>query len=635
MKNKIKINMVIKLVLLLCLISFPLASSQIIGGEVFTNNTKGINPYWQNVFVYAIEDVNDYVKVMVSPSDNKYMFSNVEPGTDHKLFDDGAVVRAEILDFENGFMAGPTEMILTGENYDIFPKMEFREVVQIKQPNKKLVISKNNSFNIKADIHTGCDFFIKEKNSLNLLCNNCGEYNNSLEGEFGFNAINFIANCHTKKRIKGGSREMIFPEDSNRTATYEKTLIINPTNNNEILINFYGTKSKGIFPITDFIPDEYEVFNVSNNGKVFKEDGYYAIEWKNAYRSPFNYSYYIRPKDKLKNCEIGYGTKDLGYKTWKKGEVVDLKINDFYSECNFSNQVSFQMIEFVNFDSNLHSIIKKNKALEISLNGNLSHNVFNIKFKEYIPKNFEVFNISNGGKLESSTSTHNVIVWNFSGDNFNFNFTIIPQATGDFIFVSELGDSVLEEKSVQVSNFFRRRKRKKHEENLTEIIYKYTPKEFSKVTETFPIIKEDGDVRVAFYSKLFKEKAAFDLFKFTYNGNSDRTLDYIKSYSVETNMGEEEKGNMKFEYKINKSFLKENNYKDIKFKGKKKGNFFTITGGVISSDESTITYGFESPEALSEFFIFAEKSKLNFREELQMFFDKARFYILRINSSYK
>ena len=119
--------------------------------------------------------------------------------------------------------------------------------------------------------------------------------------------------------------------------------------------------------------------------------------------------------------------------------------------------------------------------------------------------------------------------------------------------------------------------------------HKYEPKNFSKVTPKYPIIKKIDGLTLALYSNYPNEKAAFDLFKFTYNGYYDRTLDYIKSFSVETTLNSSEKGNMKFEYKVNKTFLEDNNYKDIKLKTRKNKKFFTITGGVISSDESTVS----------------------------------------------
>ena len=48
------------------------------------------------------------------------------------------------------------------------------------------------------------------------------------------------------------------------------------------VINFYGEKSEGEFPVTDFIPDEFEIFNISDGGVAYDEDGYYAIEWDNV-----------------------------------------------------------------------------------------------------------------------------------------------------------------------------------------------------------------------------------------------------------------------------------------------------------------------------------------------------------------
>lgn len=328
--------------------------------------------------------------------------------------------------------------------------------------------------------------------------------------------------------------------------------------------------------------------------------------------------------ESLDNFQVNFGRNDFS----------------FYAICNseeYNLDSTFFIVEDIFFKKDLDSKIKNQKIKTVSIQGELSSNVSNLEFKEYVPIEFEISSVSSFGKIEPSTSTHNMIIWNFSGKTFNFEYSILPSITGDFSFISELENNLLGKKSVKVCNFVPPISSGGGNGNggysSWGHSHKYTPKNFSKVTEIFPLIKEDEDITVAFYSKVFKERASFDLFKFIYEGTFDRTLDYIKSYAIETNMNSSEKGKMKFEYEINETELEGNNHKDIEVYGRKNGRFFSITGGVISSENGMIKYGFESPEALTEFFIFAKKSKLNIREKLQITIDKIWFYILDMRNS--
>jgi len=99
-----------KLILIVLATSLLLpVSAQIIGGEIFFEGN--INPNWQNVFVYNVDNVNDYVEVLVSPDRFRYSFLNSRVGGG-EIFSTGSTLRAEILNFENGFAAGPVNMIL-------------------------------------------------------------------------------------------------------------------------------------------------------------------------------------------------------------------------------------------------------------------------------------------------------------------------------------------------------------------------------------------------------------------------------------------------------------------------------------------------------------------------------------------
>jgi len=116
------------------------------------------------------------------------------------------------------------------------------------------------------------------------------------------------------------------------------------------------------------------------------------------------------------------------------------------------------------------------------------------------------------------------------------------------------------------------------------------------------------------------------LLDFLYEGRIDRRFDYLKSYLVQTTLNSSEKGRVIIEYKTNKTFLEENDYKEIGFFERYKDKFLRITGAVISSSGNTVQYRLESEQAPSEIFIFAEKNSITFLDRFLNFLDKLKFW---------
>ncbi|MEJ2268109.1 MAG: hypothetical protein P8X70_03470, partial [Nanoarchaeota archaeon] len=182
--KKEKTNWKMKLILVFgILLFFNFVSAQVIGGEILIGSD--VNPNWQNVFVYNVNDVNDYFESFVSPTDYRYSFENSE------VFEKDDLIRAEILDFENGFMAGPVDMNLSFDNdryyscedCDIFSPMEFREVVQVSEPSKKLIISEGREFDISFNLYDDCDLYFDETK----LCEAGCDFHDLFKGKIGLN----------------------------------------------------------------------------------------------------------------------------------------------------------------------------------------------------------------------------------------------------------------------------------------------------------------------------------------------------------------------------------------------------------------------------------------------------------------
>ncbi|HKL23429.1 MAG TPA: hypothetical protein VJ895_01625, partial [Candidatus Nanoarchaeia archaeon] len=427
---------------------FNFVGAQTIGGEVYFS--EYMVPNWQNVFVYDVNDVNDYFEVEVSPEDFKYSFGN------SGLFGKNAFISAEILDFENGLMAGPVEMNLSWDNskqysendYDIFSPMEFRKVVQVKEPLKELIISEEGEFDVGLNVYDDCDLYLQDE----LLCERGCDYSEIFEKGFGLNELNFIIDCGVGKRFKGGSRDL-FESRDDLWVNFEKEIYFFSEDFFHVI--YSGEKHSNISILTDFIPSEFEVINVSGGGKVFEEDGYYAIEWKNVSSDFFEFSYYIKLKNKLKNCEVGLNSGEVLKDRFSEefnlfNQSLNLKENNFYFDCVFSEDIGFYLIEKVNFEKEMDNKIKIGEKKKVELSGNLSENVSGVEFREYVPVEFDISSISNGGVVEISNSDYNVIVWSVEGKEFYFDYTISPNTLGDFYLMSEFGGNLLEENSLNV-----------------------------------------------------------------------------------------------------------------------------------------------------------------------------------------
>jgi hypothetical protein len=565
---------------------------------------------------------------MVSPEGHRYSFENSR--VEGIVFDDGAFVRAEILDFENGFMAGPVEMNLSwdNDNYysctdcDIFPRMEFREVVQVKEPLKDLIISSEREFNIGLNVYDDCDLkYFDEENELNLLCEGGCDYleKSSQLGidDFGRDEINFVVDCGIGKRYKEGSREIYESRDDLRV-DFEKNL--NYLSENTLQVEYFGSKHPNVSIITDFIPKEFEVFDVSNGGKVFEEDGYYAIEWKNISSDIFDFNYYIEPKEKLKNCEVGLDSGEVLLEKFSVEfneirEEINLKNKKFYFDCIFSEDIDFYLVESVDFEKGMDTRVKVGEESKVELFGQISENVSGVEFREYIPVEFEFNSISDGGVVEVSNSDYNVIVWKVEGNEFEFSYDLMSPIKGNYEIISELGGNILEESFLEIYKFVPSPGKGR---NRGRGRYKYEPEVVSKVSENLPLIDNFENITVALYSKNYSE-GGLDIFELSSFPNFyNRSLIPLTGYLVETNLGDNF-GKFAFEYEFNGDNLDKKEVENLEFKGKNgRGKWVSLTGNVVKSGEDK--YIFESKDFFREIVIFGVKEKLNLWDRVVQWF---------------
>lgn len=620
-------RMKVVMILLVAILMVGIVSAQIIGGEIIADGN--VNPSWQNVFVYDVADVNDYVEVLVSPDGYRYSFVNSRVGVG-VIFGSDAVIRAEVLDFENGFMSGPVDMDLSGVNdkyyscddCDIFSKMEFREVVQVREPSRELYVSGDGSFDVEVNVYDDCDFYYEEEMLCESGCDLVVSSEELVVSSFGRQELEFVTDCHTGKRFKGGSRGLFLGDDM-KNVDFEKRMRM--VDDSEFVVNFYGSKTEGDFPVTDFIPDEFEVFNVSDGGVAYDEDGYYAIEWRAVEQSAveqvsFNFSYYIKPKPKLSSCDFGAGGWRLeagGLMDW---QVVDLKVDDFYFECNFTNDISLYVVESVDFSREMGKKIKNKEGISVHLEGSVncgqsdswsvgvSECQVAVEFREFVPIEFDVGGVSDGGRVEVSSSNYNVIVWDVNGSSFDFSYNVMPRVVGDFSFMSEFGGTRMDEENISVYNFVPPIRRSRGGSGG----YVFKPRNFSKVDSGHALIDKEGNMTVALFSNNFTSRGALELFgvKFS-NRIYNRSLRFFDAYSVESNLGDNV-GGFVFEYKVDWKVLRDKKYRSLEFYGvDKKGSRNRLTGMSVVDEGGLLTYRFDSNEFFRSISVYGVKEGLS------------------------
>jgi len=308
-----------------------------------------------------------------------------------------------------------------------------------------------------------------------------------------------------------------------------------------------------------------------------------------------------------------------------------------YATCNsqeFQTNHTFFIIKNITLKKEYTGFkIRKNKIRiksegygTVNLQGKLSSPVSNIELKEYVPIGFEILTTSNNATIQTANSLYNVITWKISDDNFNLTYLIkapeVSLGMHEYKFTTQIDQTTLQEETVYTYK-------------LIPIILSsspssrgYTPaqEKLSKVSLTEPLILENEEegLTTALYSTTPKEEAILELYEFNYTGRYNRSLKYIKSYKIKTNLNSTERGIIKFKYEITRSELEEKGYKSIQFFTQDNG-FRKIQIERTESD-NVIKYNLESDEPIKEIFIFAEKIKPTFMDKILIFLNRIGLY---------
>ncbi len=179
----------------------PQISANFACGKV--NGSNEVSSSWFNVRVYYLESPEKYTTCKVSPSDNKYCCDPQEiKGVNWAI---GKNIGAKILD--GGYVAGPVNLTISGEGYDIFPEMQIKKGMYIYSPNKTIYLNTTSIFvNISSFLESSNLSYILNKPgkivSKKEICSNCNYSNFYLNNlDFGMYELKIIATNNLGEQI--------------------------------------------------------------------------------------------------------------------------------------------------------------------------------------------------------------------------------------------------------------------------------------------------------------------------------------------------------------------------------------------------------------------------------------------------
>lgn len=125
----------------------PFVSGNFVCGQVL--DPGNLSSSWLKVSVFYYENPGKTTNCSVSPEENKYCCDPLD--IKEVSWRAGKVVGARILDLEHGLIAGPVNLTITGEGFDIFPRMNLQHIYTIHGPNTTLLFNTNRVFvNVSA-----------------------------------------------------------------------------------------------------------------------------------------------------------------------------------------------------------------------------------------------------------------------------------------------------------------------------------------------------------------------------------------------------------------------------------------------------------------------------------------------------
>jgi hypothetical protein len=177
------------LILLFGIILISNVSASFACGNI--NDSSKLAGSWIEAQVYYNEKPSDITTCKTSP-ENKFCcdLQSIEGVT----WESGKLVSAEVFLPELGYVAGPKQLTISGEGYDVFPDMQLKKVITFNQEPDRILLNKSKII-LDLSLHENYNNlrYSLNNNPETTVCEECTEKIFSIDLEKGKNNLTLIA----------------------------------------------------------------------------------------------------------------------------------------------------------------------------------------------------------------------------------------------------------------------------------------------------------------------------------------------------------------------------------------------------------------------------------------------------------
>ena len=190
---------------------------------------------------------------------------------------------------------------------------------------------------------------------------------------------------------------------------------------------------------------------------IVSSDGF--VNFSASFLEPFNHVELIKNNETdllCENCSVYEGSieADFGMNYWN--------ILASGNEIIFFEKLIFAVLNWFEFNREFvcegcfSNKVKTSRVVRVDAKLNLSDYVNGLELKEYVPVEWRIINST--GRVEEYSESHNVVIWNITGQDvireYYVNSPWVLFFPKRFVFRTELGDHVLSEGEVIVYRWF-------------------------------------------------------------------------------------------------------------------------------------------------------------------------------------
>jgi len=246
----------------------------------------GTSASWYVVYVYPQDEKESYTTCEISPADNKYCCDIGAIASYEWKINDTFI--AEVIDTEDGYIAGPVNVTITGAGYDVFPEMQLKPVINIHSPKNKIylnnsifinITTKNPYVLINFTLNLSGNLTIYELNNytnLTLLLNNLSY------GQYELTVYASLPQSHDVIFRKSISFALLKNIEFDRSLVCDHCTDVVIPSNESVTIIIYVNLSDPLhnFYLFDYYPNEW-LLEDSNEGILNKySESHNIIKWK-------------------------------------------------------------------------------------------------------------------------------------------------------------------------------------------------------------------------------------------------------------------------------------------------------------------------------------------------------------------